>query len=134
MVSQRDNHLLPSITQYGCLLLCYLEIVQNYTTQRFNAWTVNNLYTAFLHNEWITDRCRVVQPDKLLQSLGMQLSGWIRHEPVEYSPRADEIEIQQWHNARTNHTHFVLIDYDPLGDSVTVREGRMTRKTIVRLA
>lgn len=135
MINQRSQILNRNIQEFGCLFLCYLELARRRLGLKLNEHVANIFYDFFVKSEAITPRCRVNRPDAIFVALGAELNGWIRREAVEYMPRMyDEAEVQEWHNARTGHTHFILPDYDPLGSSVTVKEGKMISKIIVRFA
>ena len=133
---QTDRRLLKPIQEYGCLFLSYLRVTSIVQWHEWTPYQINLAYWAAVHNKWIQDNCRVIQPDRILESLGVQLDGWVRHENPDYRPQSREIQIEQWHNTRTDHTHFILGEpyrWDSLGDSVTVQEGSIQRKIIIRL-
>ena len=132
LIDQRSIILNDAIRKYGCLLLCYVELAQRITNQKYNDHTAVVLYHHFVERGYIKDDCTVLKPDMIMQSLGVNLNGWIRRESKSYEVKRSEYEIQEWSNARTGNTHFVLPDYDPLVDSVTVKEGKISSKIIVR--
>jgi hypothetical protein len=134
LINQRSPILNKHIQDFGCLFLCYLEIARQRIDAKWTDEIINILYQHFVASGSITARCSVNRPDSILVGLGVKLKGWIRRESVEYITRMDEEYIQEWHNPRTGLTHFVLPDYDPLGDSITVKEGKMISKIVVRFA
>jgi len=116
--------------------MSYLKIASEL---RGHVWTpeqVNIAYDAFVGREFMEENCRVLKPDHILRVLSVDLDGWIRHEGPNYVRKLNEIEIEKWHNPRTKHTHFIVgspFRWDPLGDSVTVREGELVGKIVVRV-
>jgi len=134
MILQEDQKIFPQIQKEGCLFLSYLKLAELNSIE----WTpelINLAYIAAVDQGWIESNCRILNPDKMLTFLGLNLSGWIRHEPVTYLRRVDEIEIEEWHNPRTDLNHSILgspFRWDPLGNSITVAQGKLVRKTIVR--
>lgn len=136
MILQTDYRLFPSIQEEGCLCLDYLYIASQIKGLTWSAEQINLAYLAFVYEKWMQHNCRVLQPDKIMGSLGVLLDGWIRHEKDTYTRRSTEIEIEKWFNSRTGHTHFIVGDpwrWDSLGESVTVREGVLQSKIIIRL-
>ena len=136
MVLQTDKKLFPAIYEEGCLFLDYLYIASKIIGHTWTPEQVNLAYLAFVYEKWMQANCRILQPDKILGLLGVELDGWIRHEKETYERKSNEIEIEKWFNSRTGHTHFIVGDpyrWDSLGESVTVREGTLQSKVVVRL-
>jgi hypothetical protein len=136
MIMQTNEKLFPAIRDEGCLMLSYMFIASRLRKLTWSPEQVNLAYLGWLNQKFIQSNCRVLQPDKVMESLGLELDGWIRHENnVAYRPSQFEAVIERWHNSRTGHTHFVVGSpwrWDSLGQSVTVRDGVCNRLTIIR--
>jgi len=136
MITQTNEKLYPAIRDEGCLMLAYMFIASRLNKITWTPEQVNLAYLGWLHQNFIQSNCRVLQPDKIMESLGMELDGWIRHENnVAFKPSQFEAVIERWHNSRTGHTHFIVgspWNWDSLGQSITVRDGVCNRLTVIR--
>jgi hypothetical protein len=83
--------------------------------------------------------CYMKRPELVLEMLaGIQYT--IRHDVFDYRPKPDEIMIMRYEAVDTGitYSHFVLcdengnIEYDPYGDSKTVRYGQPVSSRIFK--
>ncbi len=61
----------------------------------------------------------------------------ISFKSATYKPKENEYSIMKWHNERTGFSHFVVgtgkhIYFDPLGESITCKEGVPQESRIIR--
>jgi hypothetical protein len=62
----------------------------------------------------------------------------VRKENAAYLRAADEFEVQRWEweeektTGKMVHSHFVRPGFDPYGESLTVKNGKMISKRIFR--
>lgn len=128
---QTDPALLKHIQREGCLFLCYLYHASDIVGHTWTPQQVNLAYHAFVRNKWMKENCLIQRPDDILVSLAVPVLRWVRHESPDYVPRQDEREILEY--ITLDHTHWIVPGWDPLGDSNTVRTGRLNRKVIIRI-
>lgn len=110
----------PYIKDSGCYFLSLLQAIDRREEE------VNKCYDLAVDRKYITYDCFVNQPTRLLYDLTGK--NYILIVSKSFDNIADII-IAKWYNQRTNYSHFVLMDkdnkvlWDPLGESVTVKEG-----------
>jgi len=97
------------------------------------------LYQKAVASKIMGADCFIQDPAAILSmSAGGKWS--VRHEPADYQPQSNEMEILRYERKATTATygHFVVGDrhggviYDPLDASRTVAEGTLVSKRIVR--
>lgn len=89
------------------------------------------MYDLALSKKWIEKDCYVWFPDKILSHItGKKFK--VRHEKADYVPKAGEYVIERWEWKQTMKTlsHFKLPNYDPFGESETVKNGDLVSKRI----
>ena len=89
------------------------------------------MYDIALSKKWIEKDCYVRYPDSILSYITGKK--WkVRKEPADYIPKAGEFVIERWEWKQTMKTlsHFKLPNYDPYGDSETVKNGNLVSKRI----
>jgi hypothetical protein len=119
---------MSTVGRYGCYFLSIVRAAEKITGHRIDAVQVYNDATLA---RWMDADCFVVQPDRILGMMTGQK--WtIRHDAVTYRPKDGEVMIMRYESQKTGilYSHFVLcgpdgsIEYDPYGDSSTVRDGK----------
>ena len=112
------------IGNYGCYLISIYKAILDTTDACILARIITD-YDYFRKNNIIGDDCEILQPDKICKHYGVNVTV----EKTKNWPNNALFVIGKYHNKRTGYSHFVLmkgpqeIKYDPLGDSVTVKEG-----------
>lgn len=117
MAIQRDFDM---IGRYGCYLLCLLRVA-NKEDQ------VHQFYKLYNKLGYIDEECTILRPDLIIQDLlhkkvkvskhpGAARSEWL-------SDKKKYIVVNRWYNPDTGKAHFALPNWDPYGDSVTIKNG-----------
>jgi hypothetical protein len=126
-MTEARQRVMGTIGRYGCYFLSIVRAAEKITGQRIDAVQVYNDATLA---RWMDADCFVVQPDRILEM--MTGRKWaIRHDSKTYRPRDGEVMIMRYEVQRTGilYSHFVLcsgdglVEYDPYGDSSTVKDG-----------
>lgn len=108
---------LENLGKYGCGFLCLCHVMKIPESELL----------FYFHKAMdvglIDSECYVKDWGKLATFLCP--TGWekFRCEKATLKDRKATFYIEYWYNPRTKLHHFKLPDFDPLGDSVTVREG-----------
>ena len=115
-----------TIGKYGCYLLCILH--------HFNADDdVLDWYNTLLAEKLIDKDCYVKDPVAVARLVGG--GKWdVTHAEAVYRPLASEWEVLRYERVAdgTTYSHFVLPNWDPLGDSQTRLKGKLKSKRIFR--
>jgi hypothetical protein len=122
----------------GCYFFSLLHAAEKITGQYIDA------FGAFLMaglKGWIKDDCFVTDPDEILSWFTGKTWTMTKEGP-DYACTDLEVEIlrYEWQETTTLHGHFVCgdraggIEYDPYGDSLTVKNGKLASKRIFRKA
>lgn len=114
------------IGEYGCYLLSIYKGISMSDDPLILARIAND-YDDLRKNGAIGDECEVLHPEKICERYNVNVTV----EKTKKWPNTDKphFVIGKYYNKRTGYSHFVLmkgpreVEYDPLGDSVTVREG-----------
>lgn len=114
------------IGEYGCYLLSILKAIDK-TKYNTVLLSIINDFEDLKKRNIIGDECTVLDPEALCRYYGAN----VKVEKTNKWPNSEDVwfVIGKYHNKRTGYSHFVLmkgpreVSYDPLGDSVTVREG-----------
>ena len=118
------NKKIESIYNYGCyfLSLCYVAKGR----EPYNIDEMVDWYDLFIKKDWMEEDCYVKDPCAILEFFTSKKYTVVKDTVLD--PKVG-IVIGRWHNPTTNHFHFVVMDsnnnvtYDPLGESITVRDG-----------
>ena len=136
MIRQTDERLNP-IRTWGCYFCSILAMDEDVYGKPY---TVNEILDIWFRNWTENDldiESSVQNPQGLLDDLSGKLE-FVGKLGPEYQTKPEEKEILVFHNERTNYTHYVYGDgygrckWDPILNSVTVREGRVIGKRIFR--
>lgn len=133
-----------SVGNYACYFLCLQKIAENYTGFDYDTETLIQICSAhYMVNgkQWLTfnwdnyddpANFDVNDPESILNMLtGKKWA--VSIEPSTYKPKKNELYIECWKNPRTGLKHFRLRDWDPLSNSVTVKEGKLDSYRVFRL-
>ena len=108
------------INDGGCYFLSLMQGIDRREEE------IEDIYKMSVSKNYMDYECFVKEPTKLL--LELTHKNWLLNVSKTFDSKADII-IAKWYNPRTRYSHFVLMDknnnvlYDPLGSSVTVKEG-----------
>jgi len=122
------QRIMERIGKDGCYFLCLVRLAEEIIGARIDAI---NVYLFALDRQWMDQDCYMVQPHRVLEHMtGVRWS--VIKQDKTYQPQPGEKEVLRYERTegRTTLAHFVLSDYDPYGDSLTVRNGRLVSKRI----
>lgn len=132
---------LKSFGNYSCYFLSIMKLAEDFTGSNFDIFTIITICSSHYGangKPWITfnwdnpnDKANfdVNHPDKVFELLtGIKWS--VTKEPVTYKPKHGELVVECWKNGNT--THFRLKDWDPIKDSITVKEGKLDSFRVFR--
>ena len=138
MYKQTDERLNP-IGAWGCFYISILAIIEDATGRVFTPKDILVIWAENLNDGDLTEESFIMNPDRLARELTNGKIGQVGKFPATYQLKEGEYEILEWHNPRTKFTHFTTGDgtgkckFDPLGSSVTVREGKVMSKRIFKV-
>jgi hypothetical protein len=143
MILQTDNRLNKNIRDYGCYFMDILYLSNKFTGLQLSVERIERLYKTFVQAGAMTSTCSIKDPNRCFTMAGLQVRYTDKHEKPSRRCNTDEIEILCYYNPDGNggrgFTHFVVGDgyghvaYDPIGNSVTVRDGYLKSKRIFKL-
>lgn len=146
MILQRDVRIIEKnkqIKKYGCYffaLLWYGNKLENYP---LGVDEILSLYHIFIDHKFMREDCFIDDPVGILKSLNVAVQ-WFGWKDKDYQCSRGEYEILVF-TRRSEITgalvkHFVagngngIVTYDSWGESVTVQQGRLASKRILRVA
>jgi len=126
-----------TIGKTGCYFLSIVHLAEKYTGKYIDAYLA---YGSAIKSKVIKEDCYVNDPAALLRMLtGVAWS--VTKETSTYEPTKNDLVILYYERPDTLATvgHFVVgghdgVEYDPYGDSLTVRKGELKSKRIFRRA
>ena len=133
MTTARQRQM-STIGKSGCYFLAMVRAAEDLVGHRIDAVEVYETVTT--HKFMDTD-CYVTDAAAVMNVLTGK--HWaVRHDKVNYKPANGEIMIMRYERQGTGvlFSHFVLcnadgtINYDPYGDSITVRDGKAVSSRI----
>lgn len=113
------------IGNYGCYLISIYKAILKSSSDDCILARIANDYDYFKKNNIIGNDCEILQPALICKRYGINVTV----EKTKNWPSNALFVIGKWYNKRTGYSHFTLmkgprdVEYDPLGDSVTVKEG-----------
>lgn len=119
----------------GCYFLSIVFLAEEILKKPLNPIA---LYFEFLEKKYITEDCFVSSPEKIFSEL-VHKRYMVAKETVEYKVKENEYEILRFEykpSTMSLMAHFVVgnglgeVEYDPYGDSQTVKNGRLISKRI----
>jgi hypothetical protein len=122
------QRIMERIGKDGCYFLCLVRLAEEIIGDRIDAIDV---YLFAVDRQWMDQDCFMVQPNRVLEHMtGVRWS--VRKQDKTYQTQPGEKEVLRYERTqgRVTYAHFVLPDYDPYGDSLTVRNGRLVSKRI----
>lgn len=135
MIEARQK-LMATMGDTGCYFLSIIRAAEKLTDKRIDAIDAY----IYCHNRaWLGSDCFVHEPASIMSYL--TLTNWtMSKEDVTYKPQPGEVVIYRYERTTTLKTygHFVLagddgtIDYDPLGNSQTVMNGKLVSMRVFR--
>ena len=128
-ITQKDFKTLAdkanNIYNGGCYLLCLLKALKPELFSNINR--LLDVYDDLLERKYIQPDCYILNPEGICKYFG---KSYKITKSVEIKSDASII-IAAFYNSRTDYTHFVLmnsdntVQWDPLVDSTTVKEGKI---------
>lgn len=107
---------LENIGKYGCGFLCVCKVMG------VNENEILDKYYEAIEKGIMDEECYVKDWSKLANML-CPLWYVFRCEKSNIKDKKAVFYLEYWYNPRTKLHHFKLSDWDPLGKSVTVKEG-----------
>lgn len=113
------------IGNYGCYLICVYKAILKSSSDACILARIITDYDFFKDHTIIGNDCEILQPALICKRYGINVTV----EKTKNWPSNALFVIGKYHNKRTGYSHFTLmkgpreVEYDPLGDSVTVKEG-----------
>jgi hypothetical protein len=142
MIRQDDKRFLFSprgrnIHDYGCGIMCCF-FLGNKLNKNLSLDVNQILFKIeeYIKNKWLEEDMTVLEWEKIVKDLTEKEVKYLGHIASDVKCQSNQREILQWFNKRTNFKHFTCGDgeghctYDPLGESVSVREGYVFSKRI----
>ena len=123
---------MKTIGDYGCLVLCMIQIAEEYTGKQFDPVAV--ISTA-LDNKWLEDDMFVQEPAKIMAHLcgGTWTYSHSDTLPAGKTSEAEfYIERWEWKKPDGASNHFRLADWDSLQNSQTVKNGQIASYRILK--
>jgi hypothetical protein len=125
----------------GCYFLCIGEISERERgypidpVAEFIKAVENRIIRYKYDDPNYEDNCFVDSPDRLLSILTGKKWMCRKVYDINYRPKANERVIQYWERKATGkvYGHFVLSDWDPLGNSLTRKSGSLVSLRVFTL-
>ena len=142
MIRQDDRRFLRypegrNIHDYGCgILSCFFLGNKLNKELVLDVDFIVERIREFIQKKWLEKDMTVLEWEKIVGELTNLSVKYLGHIGAEVKCSKNQREILQWFNKRTNFKHFTCGDgeghctYDPLGESVSVREGYVLSKRI----
>ncbi|MBE3088021.1 MAG: DUF261 family protein [Chloroflexi bacterium] len=135
-----------SIGKWGCYFLCILRLAEKALGKFLDPF---RFYILAVQGRYMRWNCYLDDPGGFFSTLagghwrvlkagdGKDSAGNDYDLPLAYVPAEGELEIDRFEVAGESEGHFVVgdgatVDWDPYGESRTVREGRLVSKRIFR--
>lgn len=135
MLLQTDERFPQRIRDYGCYFMALLYFgEQNRGTQYDIDEVIAILHRAQEAN-WINYDMYVKRPADILRAVGLNISDRPAWRSALHKAQPNELEILYYKRDQPSHEHFVaakngVVVYDPMGESQTVKFGRLVSKRI----
>lgn len=122
---------LKKIGEEGCHFLFLMSIIERETKQNVDIIT---FYDTCLSKGWIREDLFV--NDALVILEHFTKTGWYRYESDSYTvPVVPGTYVEEvWYNPRTKYSHFRDVSFDTYKNSITVKEGTLTKYYIYKRA
>ena len=122
------QRVMSEVGEEGCYLLCVVDIAEEVLRERIDAVVA---YLDGVEKGCVRENCLMTKSEGFLEMLtGVPWTK--RYESATYVKKNGEFEVQKWQRKSGSGTvdHFKRENYDPYGDSRTVREGFLESKRI----
>lgn len=121
---------------YGCYFFCLWKIVEKFNGVRYHDPLL--MFERAFERGDIREGCYVLRPDEILRrETGRKWE--VRKEGADYQKMAGEVVVLRYERKVENGgdtSHFVLETedgiWDPLGESLTVKYGKVVSKRVFR--
>ena len=136
MIIQTHPVLWPVVQTHGCYLMVLIWYANQKVGLVVSPELINSLYDEFVRLSWMQVDCKIMRPQEILNRLGVRCRYTDKHEPVSRICGPREFEVLYWLWPEEKREHFTAGDgyghvtYDPMGESRTVRYGRLASKRI----
>lgn len=123
------------IGEAGCYFICLVLTAAKILGRPFDFIqtfyaAVDAKYLFYDENNTRNPRnCEVQNSQKIMEFMTGEKIAY-HMQPPSYTARDDEYVIEEW---ELNGSHFVLPDYDPLGESNTRKNGRLKSKRVFKV-
>jgi hypothetical protein len=127
-MNEPRQKLMEILGKDGCYVDCIVHLGESQVHERLD---VIPIFLEALGKEQVTMNCLVLDAAALLSDItGVKWTK--RTEGPDYIAKPGELIIDRWERTTGSGTvvHFVTFDYDPYGDSRTVREGKLVSKRV----
>lgn len=125
---------MKTLGEYGCYFLSLVRLSEKIRGKRIDAVAA---FVIALERKWADKDATMLDPAAILSAMsGKRFT--VRKEDAGYKAAPNEYEVLLFTNG--SYSHFVLgdgngnVEYDPLGKSRSVAEGKITGKRIFALA
>lgn len=142
MIRQDDGRMRINIQKYGCYMMGILFHLNRLTNLALSAECITDgMYKLFVKRKWMSETCFILNPKAILDWGGVECDvvteNGSHRLPPNFQCRKNDIEILFF--KRPNRMgHFVAGDgngnvaYDPMGRSLSVKEGDLISKRVFR--
>lgn len=139
MILQTDPRLSPDPwwKESGCSLMSIFFFVNKFTNYPFDIETILALGDQFRKHGYVSEEFFIQDWEGCFNFFPkINVIYTNRHEDPSRICKPREFEILQWYNPETGLKHFTSGDgrghvtYDPLGESITARDGFLSSKRI----
>lgn len=137
MILQIDSRLWWKVQDWGCNVLVAAWHAVRYGAYQFDPESFNRLCERWVHYGVTDEELTILNYETVYRHLGLPVDYTDRHESPDYRCGKNEFEHLCWQNGSMK--HFTagngggIVTYDPMGFSVTVRDGRIISKRIMRI-
>jgi hypothetical protein len=141
MILQTDERLRGEIHTAGSYYMCLIDLAREICGKTITPPTINEkLYYEAIREGWMTQGCWVNNPSAIVNCVTKGKPTVVYtgvHERPSYTCKEDEWEIL-YYKRGDSLGHFVRGDgqgnvtYDPMGESMSVKEGTLKSKRIFR--
>jgi hypothetical protein len=140
MILQIDDRLKvdPWWGESGCGLMSIFYFVNKFTNYPFDIENILVFGDSFRKHGLVTDEFFINDWEGIFRFFRFDVIYHNKHESPDTICKSREFEILDWYNPGTKKRHFTAGDgkgrvtYDPMGESITMRDGFLRSKRIFR--
>ena len=142
MIRQDDRRFLAyprgrNIHDFGCGIMCCFFLGNKLNKNLIlDIEFIIEKIDEYVDKKWLLEDMTIIEWERIISDLTTLSVKYLGHIGADVKCAKNQREILQWFNKRTNFKHFTCGDgeghctYDPLGESVSVREGSVLSKRI----